>query len=342
MNGRAAAILLSLAILALMAPPATAAVTPGQMNHFEFIATPRAQGIGGPFSATATVYFDTDPHATLIVYNLTLDLDVPGGLRLFPNEASSRHYSQVDLPPTVSLFVVAFSWNLTASALGNQTLGFRVSSDNAGGGNATATVLVREGIVLGKVAGPSGTPSYTDTLTFSVNVNSGFDHETVPLNVYLMVYQSNASIKPASANGTRLRLSSGETVSGAALPMNFVNGSYRFEVPGQPRGTLIYWVYAETPYSNATSAPARLLIKDPGISSAVAYGTLAVVVGIAGVGIGYLVLDAAGKRKPSGFIHNSPDRIRPAVMVLIIGALILGAAAVMGSVFGLWRWFGYV
>jgi len=216
------------------------------------------------------------------------------------------------------------------------------SSDNAGGGNATATVLVREGIVLGKVAGPSGTPSYTDTLTFSVNVNSGFDHETVPLNVYLMVYQSNASIKPASANGTRLRLSSGETVSGAALPMNFVNGSYRFEVPGQPRGTLIYWVYAETPYSNATSAPARVLIKDPGISTAVVYATMAVVIGIAAVGIGYLVFDPAGKRKPSGFIHNSPYRIRPAVMVLIIGALVLGSAVVMGSVFGLWRWFGYV
>jgi hypothetical protein len=312
------------------------------MNSMALEATPTAQGIGGPVEAVLTVEFATDPHATLIVYNFTATLDIPAGLALTENTTDNPlRRSQVDLPPTQSFLVLTVRWNLTAVALGEKTLGVTVTTQSSGGGSASANVTVREGIVVGQVKATPGHPSVHDTMSFEVGVTSGFDAETSPLEVWLYILQTSAPVKPTKAHENVVTLSNGSTVLGAGFPMRLENGTYRYDVPAQPRGTFIYWVWAKTPHSSATTAAGRLLIEDPEVTGLVSTAALATV-GALGVACGvYMVWDPASRKKPYGSVHNSPDRVRLAMVVLLVGAVAFAAAVYMGALDGLWVRLGY-
>ena len=103
----------------------------------------------------------------------------------------------------------------------------------------------------------------------------------------------------------------------------------------------MYWVLAQTPHSNVTTRPVRVLIEDPAISGAVSTGALVAVSGVAIAGGAYLVVDPARKKPAKGFIHNSPDRVRLALVVLAIAVTTFGIAVAMGALQGLWVRLGY-
>lgn len=334
---------LTLAALALLGAPPAAAADPGQMNSLDLRVTPAAQGIGGPIEAVLDVEFSTDPHATLAVTNLTATLTLTGGLELMEGTTDNPvHVDRIDLPPTQGSLVVTYRWNLTATALGAQEVSVSVTTDSSGGGADAEPVTVREGIVIGQVTIDPGQPTVADTMRFEVPVTSGFDEATSPLEVWLFIYWTPAPVKPSSANGTALTLTNGQTVAGAGFPMVGDNGSYSYQVPAQPRGTLIYWVEAKTPHSFATTRADRVLVEDPAVSGAVSAGTLVAVIALAAVGAGYIAWDPPS-RKPvaHGSIHNSPDRVRLALVVLLAGVAILAYAAMLGAFGDFWHRLGY-
>ncbi len=334
---------LALAAVVLFLPSALAA-DPGQMESVDLEATPAAQGLGGPFEVTVRVEFATDPHATLIVTDLTVELSVPPGLAVVIDPAYDDNpvlEARVDLPPTQSFLVRTYQWKLTAVAIGLHEVSARVTTDSSGGGDASANVTVREGIVIGQlVASPTG-PTVSDALHFELPVTSGFDEATSPLQVWLYIYQSPELVHPSSANGSALQLTNGDTVRGAGFPMEEEDGTYRYDVPAQPRGTLIYWVNAQTPHSNTTTKAVLMLVDDPAVSGAVSIGALATVLALGAAGVAYIIWDPASRKKPSGSIHNSPDRVRMALLVLAIGGAAFAAAVLTGALNGLWTRMGY-
>jgi len=333
------------AAAALLALAAGAhAADPGQLESISLAVTPAAQGIGGPFEAVLTAKFATDPHATLRVTNLTAEITVPPGLTLLPPPQSDENparRAQVDLPPTQGFLTLTFRWNLTGTALGNYTLTARVTTDASGGGSRTQNVTVRPGIVIGQVVATPASPTVSDPLRFEVPVTSGYDESTSTLEVWLFIYQTSAPVHPASANGSALRLTSGETVRGAGFPMRAENGTYRFDIPAQARGTLIYWVNAQTPHSNTTTKAVRVLVEDPGVSGAVSAGALAAVLALGAAGTAYIIWDPAGRKPAAGSVHNSPDRVRMAMVVVAVGAAIFVVAVLAGALAGLWGRIGY-
>lgn len=333
----------SIASLALLAAPAASAADPGQINALDLQVTPAAQGIGGPFEAVLTVEFSTDPHATLLVTNFTATLALAEGLEFRPPTTDNPvHVAQIDLPPTQGSLVVTYRWNLTATALGAQEVSVTVTTAEAGGGADSKTVTVREGIVIGQVTATPAHPTNSDALHFEVPVTSGFDEGTDPLEVRLYIYQTTAPVKPASANGSVVRLTTGETFSGAGFPMSADNGTYSYDVPAQPRGTIIYWVSASTPHSFATTKAERALVEDPDVTGTVSTVALVAIIGLGALCAAYVIWDPAARKPASrGTVHNSPDRVRLALVVMAVGTAILVAAALMGAFGDFWHRLGY-
>jgi hypothetical protein len=337
----AAAAALAFAVALWLLPPASAA-DPGQMESMELRATPAAQGVGGPFEVTLTVEFATDPHATLAVTNLTAHLSVPDGLTLIAGQ-NPVHEARIDLPPTQSYLVKTYAWTLRGDVLGNYTLNVTLTTDAAGGGGDEVGVLVREGIVIGQVTATPARPKTSEAMRFEVAVVSGFDAATSPLQVWLYVYQSPSPATPASANGSRLRLTSGQTVLAPGFPMEAgANDTYTYTIDEQPRGTLIYWVFAQTPHSNTTTRPAKALVDDPNVSGPLTIGMLAGVSAAGAAATAYLVWDPASRRPATrGSVHNSPDRVRMGLIVLAAAVAVLAAALLMGALGQLWGRLGY-
>jgi hypothetical protein len=321
--------------------PLAGATEPGVIDHVDFSVAPRLQGVGGPVTATARIFVGTDPHRNLFVNDLRVEIAFGSGLNLTEG-ANPVEVAAVEVPPTVNLYVITYSWLLSTTAVGVQNLSLRVTSAAAGGDNRSANVTVREGVVLGMTALTPPAPTTQTALRFRVEVSSGYDDADLPLNVTLFVYGNSIMVAPASANGSRLRLSTGEVVSGVRLRMEGENGSYAYTVPAQPRGTLIYWVLVETPYNNVTSEPTRVFIADPNVSAAVSGGALAAVVGAALAAAGAIVYDVWGRKPATGSLHNSPERIRLSLALLAVGITLFALSALLGSIAGLWRWFGYL
>lgn len=336
---RLAALALALLVLPALLPAADAA-EPGSIERVELSVNPRVQGIGGPVTATARVLVASDPHRNLFVNDLRVELTFGAGLTLAEGENPIVR-SSVEIPPTVNLYAITFSWLLSTAAIGPENISVNVTTAAAGGGLNQSTVTVREGVVLGLMTLSPASPTTQTSLNFRLPVSSGFDDPDIPLNVTLFVHENPALVAPASANGSRLRLTSGEVVSGVRLKMDGDDGSYTYSIPPQPRGTLIYWVFVETPYNNVTSAPTRVFVADPGVSTAVSGGMLAAILAVIAVAVAFIILDPWSRRPALGSIHNSPSRIRLSLALFAVGAVVFTAAVAIGAVVGLWRWFGY-
>jgi hypothetical protein len=208
--------------------------------------------------------------------------------------------------------------------------------------------------VLGKVALQPGTPTTALNLSFAVPAASGFDDPEVLLNVTLYVHQSGSStIRPASAAGNTLRLANADRswsfVLGTPLRMEPAGGgTYAYDAPPLARGTLVYWVHAEARLSNgtvlgvATTAPIKVFIQDPSVTAAVYWATVGAMTAALAAGLYIMMYDPFAGRAAAGALHNSPDRIRASLAMLIVGAAVLAAAVLAGAAEGLWRWFGYL
>lgn len=343
--GLAAALLALLVALpvALCAP--AAAADPGQIDHADLWTSSRFQGLGGPVTVTARIYVASDPHRTLFVTNLKVDLTFQDGFTVAEGENPVMRDS-LEVPASVGFFVATYSWTLKAARVGDFPVVANVTSDSSGSAHAQANVTVREGVVLGRTLLQPLKPTTGDTLVFSVSASSGFDDPNVTVNVTLYVFQSVATVRPISATGSVVRLWTPENVPrnelGTPLRMSGSNGSYTYSIPPLSRGTLIYWVFAETAYSNVTSAPTRVFIEDPGTTAAVHWGGLGAIASLVAAGVYIVLYDPFGRRPAAGSIHNSPDRMRFSLALLALGVALVATAALAGAATGLWRWFGYL
>lgn len=345
-GGALSAVLFGLLVVlpvALSAP--AAAADPGQIDHADLSTSSRFQGLGGPVTVSARLYVASDPHRTLFVTNLKVELSAQDGFTVDEGENPVMRDS-LEVPATAGFFVATFSWTLTASRVGDFTLVANVTSASSGGARAEANVTVREGVVLGRTLLQPLRPTTADTLVFTVPSSSGFDDPNVTVNVTLYVFQSVATVRPVSATGAVVRLWTPENVPrnelGTALRMAGSNGTYSYAIPPLSRGTLIYWVFAETAYSNVTSAPTRVFVEDPGTTAAVQWVALAAVASLVAAGVYIVLYDPFGQRPASGSIHNSPDRMRFSLVLLAIGTALVAVAVLAGAATGLWRWFGYL
>ncbi len=331
--------------LALGAPPSAAAALPGEIDHVEIETSSRNQGLGGPVTVTATLYVASDPHRTLSLDGLNLTLDHGSGFRLVEGE-NPRLFASLQVPSSSDFFKPSFVWALNASQVGDYTLTVLVASASGGSGRASADVSVRVGPVLGKITLQPGSPTTSSALTFAVPASTGFDDPAITLNVTLYVFQSPWTPKPLSATGPVLRLQRADKTPwheiGSGVPMSSENGSYTYASAPVGRGSLVYWVYAQTIYGSVTSSPTLVFIEDPGVTTGVFWGAVGSVTAVLAGAFFTLLYDPYGQRPARGSLHNSPDRVRVSLVILGAGAGILALAAASGAAAGLWRWFGYL
>ena len=296
-------------------------------------------------TVTATLFALSDPHRTVFLTDLNLSLHFGAGFALVAGE-NPRAVASLEVPPTAGLYAASFTWTLRATKTGDFTLRVTVQSAASSPPPAFVNVTVREGVVLGTPRLEPLKPTTVDRLIFSVPASSGFNDPNVTVNVTLFVFESFSTEKAVSATGSRLRLwtadKSERVVSGTPLKMSGSNGTYTYSLASAPRGTLIWWVFAETPYSNVTSAPSRVFVQDPGTTAAVQWGALATVTGLLAAALFMILYDPIGHRQAKGSAHNSPDRVRVCLVLLSVGFAFVAIATLAGAPQGLWRWFGYL
>jgi len=325
--------------------PAASAAGPGEIDHVDLRASSRFQGLGGPVEVNATLFIGSDPHRTVFVTNLNVTLDFGQGFKLVAGE-NPRTVPSLEVNATVSLYEASFAWTLRAEREGDYTLQVTVTSDGSSPAPAAVNVTVRKGVVLGTPRLEPLRPTTSDALVFSVAASSGFDDPNVTLTVTLYVFESPATEKAVSVNGSRLRLwtadKSERIVQGTPLPMRGQNGTYTYALPRAPRGTLIWWIYAETPYSNTTAGLSRIFVQDPATTAAVQWGALASMTALLAGALFLILYDPVGHRPAKGWAHNSPDRVRVCLLLLAVGFAFVVAATLTGAPAGLWRWFGYL
>jgi hypothetical protein len=340
-----ALIVFGLIAFVLPNPGAQAVAAPGQIDHADLSTSVRYQGLGGPVVVTATLYAGSDPHRTLFVTDLNVNLDFGSGFALLAGE-NPIVVPSLPIQPSAGLFAKSFSWTLNATSSGDWPFHLNVSSASSGSAKAEAVVQVRAGVVLGKTTLQPGAPTTGDPVRFSVTASSGFDDSNLTLNVSLCFYETGATVKPLSATGRVLRLWTPDnvpwTVAGSCLPMSGGNGSFVYVAPPRPRESMVYWIFAETAINNVTSAPVRVFVEDPGTTAAVLWGALGSVATITAGALYAVMYDPFGRKPAKGSLHNSPDRTRVSFALLTVGIAILTAAVVSGAAVGLWRWFGYL
>jgi hypothetical protein len=345
-------LLLAPSVAAIVAGPAAAAVIPGQIDRVELASSLRNQGLGGPFVLTATLFVGSDPHRTLFVEGLNLTLSFDAGLSIVSGE-NPRRVDALAVPPSADFYAVPFAWTFNSTHVGDYTVNLTVSSTSGGGASAAVNVSIRLGPVLGKLILSPASPTTTTPLNFSVAASSGFEAAEVHVNVTLFVYQSPTSVKPESATNGTLRLANADRswtfVKGTPLRMDPEGGdAFGYTTPPLGRGALIYWAYAEarldngTVLNSTTSQPTSVFIQDPGITAAVFWGATASVTAVLAGALYVMFYDPFGRKPAVGALHNSPDRVRAGVVILLVGLAVFSAAFALGAATGLWRWFGYL